>query len=417
MTSNATGRLGNAASKAADRAENIARTGLSKAAEAADTKREQAADAIDTAAEAVDRQGKKLPKPVNQYAGGVKDGLETAADYVRDHDVREMADQAVKTAKDYPIASLLVLGAVVLGGGLLVAGMARNENDSSSGPAVLRDGLERLGPKSDRDGDPDPRRRVQHGTQEGGRHDRRDVPGIPGALREGIVHLRRPPPSGGGLWSGRSHLARTRTSIRTASMPASPLGCTSCPGPLCYFYNMQRTASPAALTLLCVAIAARWPSPASGAQTPAFEVASIKENRSGGMDGVFRRQPGRYTVTNLSLEWIIQTAFGIREYQLVNAPGWTRRRYDIAATFAPADASQDEVRLMLQRLLAERFGLRVHREQRRLTLYELTQSSAGVLGPRLKPSPQTDCAAAPLAAPRRRELVLRTGAGPRAVDR
>jgi uncharacterized protein (TIGR03435 family) len=160
----------------------------------------------------------------------------------------------------------------------------------------------------------------------------------------------------------------------------------------------------AALTLLCAAVAAGWLSLALRAQTPAFDVASIKENGSGGLDGVFRRQPGRFTVTNLSLESIVQTAYGIREYQLVNAPR-TTRRYDIGATFAPPDASQDEVRLMLQRLLADRFGLRVHREERRLTVCALTHSSPDVLGPKLKPSPQTDCAVAPLAAPQCRRFM------------
>ncbi len=161
----------------------------------------------------------------------------------------------------------------------------------------------------------------------------------------------------------------------------------------------------AALTLVCAAMTAGWLSPGVRAQTPAFDVASINENTSGGMDGVFRRQPGRFTVTNLSLQWIIQNAYGIREYQLVDAPGWTTRRYDIVATFAPPDAAQDEVRLMLQRLLAERFGLRVHREERRLSIYELTQSRPGLLGPKLKPSPQNDCAEAPMAAPHCRRFV------------
>ena len=168
---------------------------------------------------------------------------------------------------------------------------------------------------------------------------------------------------------------------------------------------MPKSTGQAALTMLCAAVVAGWLSLALRAQTPAFDVASIKENSSGSMDGVFRRQPGRFTVTNLSLEWIIQTAYAIREYQLVDAPTSTGRRYDIAATFGPPDASQDEVRLMLQRLLADRFGLRVHREQRRLTVYELTQSSPGVLGPKLKPSPQTDCATAPPAAPQCRRFM------------
>jgi uncharacterized protein (TIGR03435 family) len=168
---------------------------------------------------------------------------------------------------------------------------------------------------------------------------------------------------------------------------------------------MRRTTGQAALTLLCVTVAAGWLSLALRAQTFAFDVASVNENSSGGGDGVFRRQPGRFTVTNLSLQWIIQNAYGIREYQLLNAPSWTTRRYDIVATFTPPEASQDDVRLMIQRLLADRFGLRVHREERRLTLYELTQSRPGVLGPKLKPSLQSDCAAAPLAAPQCRRFM------------
>ena len=99
---------------------------------------------------------------------------------------------------------------------------------------------------------------------------------------------------------------------------------------------MRRTTGQVALAWSCAAIAVGWLSAAGRAQAPAFDVASIKENSSGSLDGVFRRQPGRFTVTNLSLEWIIQTAYGIREYQLVNAPSSARRRYDIAAYLPPA---------------------------------------------------------------------------------
>jgi uncharacterized protein (TIGR03435 family) len=47
----------------------------------------------------------------------------------------------------------------------------------------------------------------------------------------------------------------------------------------------------------------------------------------------------------------------------------------------------------------------VHREERRLSVYALTQSSPGVLGPNIKPSPQTDCAVAPPAAPQCRRFM------------
>jgi hypothetical protein len=87
---------------------------------------------------------------------------------------------------------------------------------------------------------------------------------------------------------------------------------------------MRRTAGRAALTLVCAAVAAGWLSRGLWAQTRVFDVASVKENGSGGMDGVFRFQPGRFTVTNLPLQSIIQVAYGIREYQLVDAPSSTR---------------------------------------------------------------------------------------------
>jgi len=151
MSSSPAGRSGNPASKAADRVENVVTTGVNKANDAANAQRGQAAGALDAAAEAVDRHGKKLPKPLDDYAGDVKDGLATVADYVRDHDVREMADQAAMTVKDYPVTALLVLGAVVLGGGLLVASIIRNENDSNGGSArqpLFASAADGLGPKA-----------------------------------------------------------------------------------------------------------------------------------------------------------------------------------------------------------------------------------------------------------------------------
>src|SRR4051812_18789192 len=160
-----------------------------------------------------------------------------------------------------------------------------------------------------------------------------------------------------------------------------------------------------ALTLLGIATLVGLLPVASAAQAPAFEAASIRQNTSGSGDGIFRRSPGRFTVTNLSVGWIIQTAYGIREYQIVNAPSWTQQRYDVAATFAPSDASSDDVRLMLQRLLAERFSLGVHPEQRQLTVYEITEVRPSVLGPKIKASPQSDCATTLLAAPECRRFM------------
>ena len=66
----------------------------------------------------------------NRGQDGGKERLAAAADYVREHDARAMADDAIHTARQYPLASLFIAGAVVVGGGLVVARLLH----SNSGP-------------------------------------------------------------------------------------------------------------------------------------------------------------------------------------------------------------------------------------------------------------------------------------------
>jgi uncharacterized protein (TIGR03435 family) len=66
-------------------------------------------------------------------------------------------------------------------------------------------------------------------------------------------------------------------------------------------------------------------------------------------------------------------------------------RFDISGK-AEGNASADELRLMIQNLLAERFKLVVHAEKRELPIYSLILArSDGELGPRLRRA-QFDCA-------------------------
>jgi uncharacterized protein (TIGR03435 family) len=126
-------------------------------------------------------------------------------------------------------------------------------------------------------------------------------------------------------------------------------------------------------------------------RTSSFEVASIKESHSVEQDGGFRQLPGRFTVTNQSLRWIIRYAYRLRDYQVVQAPSWTETRYSISATFTEAQADNAEVRVMLQRLLTERFALRARRETRSARIYLLTKARGDdTLGPQLSRS-AVDC--------------------------
>jgi uncharacterized protein (TIGR03435 family) len=71
--------------------------------------------------------------------------------------------------------------------------------------------------------------------------------------------------------------------------------------------------------------------------------------------------------------------------------------FDISAR-APADTSIDQMRLMMQALLSDRFHLALHFVTADAPVFALVLTKAGLTGPNLKPHPPTDPCAAPAAA-------------------
>src|SRR6266481_5570562 len=64
-------------------------------------------------------------------------------------------------------------------------------------------------------------------------------------------------------------------------------------------------------------------SPARPGTAPAFEVASVKSNKSGEVLNSIRfQQGGRFTATNVPLRELIRVAFGIQSFQLIGGPSW-----------------------------------------------------------------------------------------------
>ncbi|HYM26288.1 MAG TPA: TIGR03435 family protein [Vicinamibacterales bacterium] len=142
--------------------------------------------------------------------------------------------------------------------------------------------------------------------------------------------------------------------------------------------------------------------PAAMQQPPAFEVASIKiappldpqKLMTGQMRIGPRVDPSRAEFNTMALADLINYAFRVKSHQVVG-PAWlsagmNAERFDIQATL-PAGASVDRVPEMLQALLAERFKLAYHREDREQDVFALIIAKGGV---KLKESPP-----APEAAP------------------
>ncbi len=127
---------------------------------------------------------------------------------------------------------------------------------------------------------------------------------------------------------------------------------------------------------------------------PAFEVASVKpsppfaerkSNVTGWFGGPGTSDPTRVTIENYMLLGLIAGAYKVETYQ-VSGPSWLEdareTQFDITAK-VPDGATKEQVPLMMQTLLAERFHLTVHREKKEANVYELVVAKNG---PKLKQS-------------------------------
>jgi uncharacterized protein (TIGR03435 family) len=115
-------------------------------------------------------------------------------------------------------------------------------------------------------------------------------------------------------------------------------------------------------------------------------VASIRASQRAGGEGGGRENievsPGSVTMRNVRLTSCIMWAYQVQDYQ-ISGPGWLNtERFDIVAK-AAGPAPDNELRLMLRGLLADRFKLRLHRQTKEMPAYALT---VGKNGHKLRPS-------------------------------
>ena len=144
------------------------------------------------------------------------------------------------------------------------------------------------------------------------------------------------------------------------------------------------------LALAGASVAAQAP-PATKAAAR-FEVASIRPNPGTGLGQINSQPGGRFLVTNFPLVDVIEVAFDLRSFQLVDVPRWVQvERFDIVASTGRDEyLSVVAMRPLIQRLLAERFQLEVSREQREMQTYALVRARPDRLGPQISPS-TADC--------------------------
>ena len=126
-------------------------------------------------------------------------------------------------------------------------------------------------------------------------------------------------------------------------------------------------------------------SPMAADAHPSFEVATIKPADPNESNGNFIVGSHRIYIQNQTIESLLTFAYAMHQNQIVDGPAWLdTQKYDI---FGQADGEGvpdlHQIQEMLQSLLASRFGLKVHREKRELSIYAITVAKGG---PRLAKS-------------------------------
>lgn len=137
------------------------------------------------------------------------------------------------------------------------------------------------------------------------------------------------------------------------------------------------------LVLIVAVVSSRLAS-GQDAGRPQFEVASIRPGvvvkgqvavaLSGA--GIHSENPEHFVAHFVALWGLVLYAYGLERYQLVNL-GSMDTRWDIVANAAPG-TTKEQVNLMLQRLLEERFHLTFHRETKEFKGYNLVIAKGGL---------------------------------------
>lgn len=123
---------------------------------------------------------------------------------------------------------------------------------------------------------------------------------------------------------------------------------------------------------------------AAWAQSPAFEVASVKQSepitpelvQSGRLQMGVTIDASYVRISKLSMLELLCLAYQVKGHQLSVQPWMYNERYDIQAKL-PEGGSRGQVPAMLQTLLAQRFELKTHREKRELKVYALVVAKDG----------------------------------------
>jgi uncharacterized protein (TIGR03435 family) len=112
---------------------------------------------------------------------------------------------------------------------------------------------------------------------------------------------------------------------------------------------------------------------------PTFEVATIKPSDPSRPGRLFRIQVRHFSTINTTLGALMSWAYNIHPQQIAGAPAWLdSQKFDLdGKPDGEGQPSMDQWKTMVQKLMAERFQLKFHHEQKELSVYALVVAKNG----------------------------------------
>jgi uncharacterized protein (TIGR03435 family) len=112
---------------------------------------------------------------------------------------------------------------------------------------------------------------------------------------------------------------------------------------------------------------------------PAFEVATIRPSDPARREQIITLSGAEVITTNETVHDLINLAYWLHPKQLTGGPAWTESdKYDMAGKpDAPGQPNVDQMKVMIQKLLADRFQLKFHFEKRDLSAYAVRIAKSG----------------------------------------
>jgi uncharacterized protein (TIGR03435 family) len=119
--------------------------------------------------------------------------------------------------------------------------------------------------------------------------------------------------------------------------------------------------------------------PMAADANPSFEVATIKPTKPDEQGKILTVRGRELVVVNFTLNDLIKFAYGVQEKQIVGGPDWMGSdKFDVnAQPDVPGMPSEQQMKTMIQKMLADRYQFKFHPDKREMSAYVLTVGKDG----------------------------------------